>query len=795
MKKLSLSRIAIAVTFSLYNYSSPSYAIDLPKNDTTNPQCLVGVPKFERPIVNGDINTLPINAEADEFEGLYPNLAIYKGRVYVEQGNRTVLADKVTIDSKDANNRMVTLDGDITYQDNMIQTKGNHASMNLNNNDANINPSEYQLVNRLGRGEADEIKLEKNRYVILKNGSFTSCPVGDSAWNIKGSTIIHDNEEQLLEVWNAVFRIEKVPVLYSPYLQLPTGNKRRSGLLIPNFGYDSVDGIDFSLPYYWNIAPNYDATITPRILQHRGVQLQTEFRYLNQLGLGTFAFDWLQHDNQYSDDRKKSTNGNRYDNNRNRWLFYWKNDELINYNWRFIADTTRVSDNQYLTDLSSKYASQTAGYLTQFYKLAYNDENWDVALGYKHFQPFHYDILYQTQPQLDINYYNYELGPLKFKTFSQLSHFINSTDNEPEAWRVHIEPTINYTVTNSWANLSAETGFMATHYNQKNIFKYNNNLEHIKEGIKLDRTVNRFIPKFSIDGKVIFERDFDLIDGYSQTLEPRVKYTYNPYRNQSNIGNYDSTLLQADYIGLFRDQTYSGLDRIASTNKLSTGVTTRFYDSNKVEKFNMSLGQITYFTKSKTGDHNNELDKNSDTGSVTWATDNFWRISDDIIFRSGIQYDTRIDTISLANTTFEYRPSGDKLIQLSYRYANRNYIDTVDDRYKYSAYKGYKQDLSQAGIMVSWPLSEKVSAVGSYYYDIKQKQISDSFIGVNYSDCCWGVTVQYGRKLTDWDNTEHISKYKNKLSINFELKGLGSNRDTQAKMLNFGKLPYTTTFE
>ena len=656
-----------------------------------------------------------------------------------------------------------------------------------------MNPSEYHLVDRLGRGKADEMKLEKNRYIILKNGSFTSCPVDDSTWNIKGTTVIHDNEEQLLEVWNAIFSIGKVPVLYSPYLQLPTGNKRRSGLLMPTFNYDSTDGIDFALPFYWNIAPNYDATLTPRVFQHRGVQLQTEFRYLNQLGLGTIAFDWLQHDKKYREDRKILLNGNNYDDNNNRWLFHWKNDELINYNWRLFTDVTRVSDNQYLTDLNPKYASQTAGYLTQFYKLAYNNENWDIALGYKHFQQFHYKNLYQTQPQLDITYYNYDLGPLKFKTFSQVSHFINEAKNKPNAWRAHIEPTLNYTVTNSWSSLATETGLMATHYKQQNLKRYNR--VNKSSDKKLDSNVNRFIPKFSLDGKVIFERDFKFMDGYNQTLEPRIKYTYIPYRNQSNINNYDSSFLQADYVGLFREQSYSGLDRIASTNKLATGVTTRFYDSNKIEKFNLSLGQITYFTKSKTSENNNELDKNSDTGSITWATDNFWRISNDIIFRSGIQYDTRIDTIALANTTFEYHPTSDKFIRLSYRYANHDYIATVDERYKRSSDKLYKQDLSQAGVMASWPLSETINAVGSYYYDTKLDQIADSFIGLHYSDCCWGVTMQYGRKLTDWDNTTHISKYKNKLSINFELQGLGNNNDSTAKMLDFGKLPYISTFE
>jgi len=685
------------------------------------------------------------------------------------------------------------LDGNITYQDNLIKMKGNHAAINLNNNDSNMNPSEYHLVDRLGRGKADEMKLEKNRYIILKNGSFTSCPVDDGTWNIKGTTVIHDNEEQLLEAWNAVFSIGKVPVLYSPYLQLPTGNKRRSGLLIPTFGYDSIDGVDFALPFYWNIAPNYDATLTPRVLQHRGIQLQTEFRYLNQLGLGTIAFDWLQHDSQYNEDRKALLNGNNYDDNNNRWLFHWKNDELINYNWRLYTNVTRVSDNQYLTDLSSKYAFQTDGYLTQFYKLAYNDESWDVALGYNHFQTFYYNYLYQTQPQLDITYYNYDLGPLKFKTFSQVSHFINEAKNKPNAWRAHIEPTLNYTVTNSWSSLATETGLMATHYKQQNLKRYNR--VNKSSDKKLDSNVNRFIPKFSLDGKVIFERDFKFMDGYNQTLEPRIKYTYIPYRNQSNINNYDSSFLQADYVGLFREQSYSGLDRIASTNKLATGVTTRFYDNNKIEKFNLSLGQITYFTKSKTSENNNELDKNSDTGSITWATDNFWRISNDIIFRSGIQYDTRIDTIALANTTFEYHPTSDKFIRLSYRYANHDYIATVDERYKRSSDKLYKQDLSQAGVMASWPLSETINAVGSYYYDTKLDQIADSFIGLHYSDCCWGVTMQYGRKLTDWDNTTHISKYKNKLSINFELQGLGNNNDSTAKMLDFGKLPYISTFE
>jgi len=151
MKKLTPSFIAITVTLSL---SNSCYAIGLPKAESNNPQCLANVPKFDRPLVQGDINTLPINAEADQFEAIYPNTAIYQGDVSIEQGNRTIQANKVTIDSTNKNNRMAILQGNINYQDNLINIKGNNASMNLNNNDTQISPGEYHLVDRLGRGDA-----------------------------------------------------------------------------------------------------------------------------------------------------------------------------------------------------------------------------------------------------------------------------------------------------------------------------------------------------------------------------------------------------------------------------------------------------------------------------------------------------------------------------------------------------------------------------------------------------------------------------------------------------------------
>ncbi|QIQ21656.1 LPS assembly protein LptD [Zophobihabitans entericus] len=786
MKKYVPSLVAVAVWATLYSaYSLANNTEEnRPEISCLDQQCLANVPVYTKPLVEGDIKTLPVEVETDTFTASAPNTAVYEGNVVITQGNRSVEADKVTIETKEDQSRVVTISGDINYLDNVVTLQGEQASMNLDTNDIEIKNSQYHLVGRLGRGQASQLQLESNRYITLKDGSFTSCPVDDNSWNIQGSTVIHDNEEELVEIWNAVFKIGPVPVLYSPYLQFPVGDRRRSGLLIPSFNYDSIDGVNIATPFYWNIAPNLDATFTPRLIQRRGVQLQTEARYLTSLGQGVFALDWLHHDSLYNKDRRdpEIDTGD----NKERWLFHWEHKGLIDQNWRIETDMTRVSDVRYFTDLSSNYGSMTDGYITQRYLLGYANNNWDVALSSKSFQVFRStlkDNMYRTVPQLDIRYYSNPFDSVKFNTYAQAVRFTSPGVRNPEITRLHIAPTVSYNVSNQWSMFNADATLLATHYYQD---VPGNNYS------VLQKDVNRVMPHLNLDGRIIFERDnIPFLDGYTQTLEPRIKYQYIPYRNQSRIQNTDSSLLQSDYAGLFRDHLYSGLDRIASANQLSTGLTTRFYDNNLVERFNFSLGQVYYFNKSRTGDLSSPLDQNEDTGSLTWATDGFWRVNDNLIMRGGLQYDTRIDEVALANGVIEYRASQNKLAQLSYRYANKNYIDAIG----LITNSPYKQDISQVGLMASWPLTDTLSVVGSYYYDTKLEQSSDSFIGFQYNSCCWGFSVQYGRKITDWNASTQTSQYDNKLSFNFELRGLSTNRNTTAKMLDFGLLPYQSAFE
>lgn len=783
MKKRIPTLLATMIGTALY--SQQGMAADLAS------QCKLGIPTYNRPLVQGDTNQLPVTINADHAKGNYPDDAVFTGNVDIQQGNGRLQADEVLLHQKQAEGqpepvRTVDALGNVHYDDNQVILKGPKAWANLNTKDTNVWKGDYQMVGRQGRGKADLMKQRgENRYTILENGSFTSCLPGSDTWSVVGSEVIHDREEQVAEIWNARFKLGPVPVFYSPYLQLPVGDKRRSGFLIPNAQYSKTNYFEFSLPYYWNIAPNFDATITPHYMHKRGnVQWQNEFRYLTHAGAGLMEFDYLPSDNVYQDENPGMSD-------KHRWLYYWQHAGVMDQVWRFNVNYTKVSDTSYFNDFNSKYGSSTDGYARQFFSVGYAVENFDATLSTLQFQVFDTSRgdSYRAEPQLDVNFYQNDVGPFDTRLYAQAVHFTNVNENLPEATRLHLEPTISLPVSNDWGSLNAEAKLLATHYQQDNLDRYRAYRGGNNEAANnLEESVNRVLPQFKLDGKVVFERDAGLIgDGFTQTLEPRAQYLYVPYRDQSSINNYDSSLLQSDYSGLFRDRTYGGLDRIASANQVTTGVTSRIYDDASVERFNVSVGQIYYFTQSRTGDDDINWEKNKDTGSMVWAGDTYWRISDRWGLRGGVQYDARLANVATGNGVIEYRRDDDRVVQLNYRYASPEYIQATLP--SYSTAEQYKDGINQVGMTASWPIVDRWSVVGAYYYDTNSNEAADQMLGVQYNSCCYAIRVGYERKLNGWDTDK--SKYDEVIGFNIELRGLSSNYGLGTQqMLRSNILPY-----
>ncbi len=783
MKKRIPTLLATMIGTALY--SQQGMAADLAS------QCKLGIPTYNRPLVQGEPNQLPVTINADHAKGNYPDDAVFTGNVDIQQGNGRLQADEVQLHQKQAEGqpepvRTVDALGNVHYDDNQVILKGPKAWANLNTKDTNVWDGDYQMVGRQGRGTADLMKQRgENRYTILENGSFTSCLPGSDTWSVVGSEVIHDREEQVAEIWNARFKLGPVPVFYSPYLQLPVGDKRRSGFLIPNAKYSTTNYFEFSLPYYWNIAPNFDATITPHYIHKRGnVQWQNEFRYLTHAGAGLMEFDYLPSDDVYQDENPGMSD-------KHRWLFYWQHGGVMDQVWRFNVNYTKVSDTSYFNDFDSKYGSSTDGYARQFFSVGYAVENFDATLSTLQFQVFDTSRgdSYRAEPQLDMNFYQNDVGPFDTRLYAQAVRFTNVNENLPEATRLHLEPTINLPMSNDWGSLNAEAKLLATHYQQENLDRYREYRGGKNEAANnLEDSVNRVLPQFKLDGKMVFERDAGLIgNGFTQTLEPRAQYLYVPYRDQSAINNYDSSLLQSDYSGLFRDRTYGGLDRIASANQVTTGVTSRVYDDVSVERFNVSVGQIYYFTQSRTGDDDINWEKNKDTGSMVWAGDTYWRISDRWGLRGGVQYDARLANVATGNGVLEYRRDDDRVVQLNYRYASPEYIQATLP--SYSTAEQYKDGINQVGMTASWPIVDRWSVVGAYYYDTNANEAADQMLGVQYNSCCYAIRVGYERKINGWDIDK--SKYDEVIGFNIELRGLSSNYGLGTQqMLRSNILPY-----
>lgn len=751
-------------------------------------QCILKVPIYTKPIIKGNPNNLPIHITAKNVIGKYPHFIEYKGNVNIQQGNQTLIADEVKLTQKKMKNqkllRKIVAIGNVHYENPEIILKGTKASSNLNNKDTDIEKADYFMLGYQGRGYANKIKFRgKNRYTILEKGMFTTCPKGTDSWNIFGSKVIFDREEELTKIWNAYFRISNMSIFYSPYLQLPIGNKRRSGLLFPNGSYSKGSGLDFSLPFYLNIAPNYDATITPELMTFRGIKLNNEFRYLTIAGSGIIAIDFLKQDYSYIKDKNNGKHSNH--DTDDRWLLYFAQSSIFNQVWRFNTDYIKVSDSKYFTDFTSKYGNSTDGYVTQKFSFGYTQPNWNATLTHKKFQTLIDSTnskVYKIEPQLDLNFHKNYFGIFNLKTYAQVAIISSIKGNNPDTIRLHIEPELNLPLSNNLGSINNIVKIMVTHYNQDIVPNLANN--------KLKKYFTRILPSVTSDIKLYFEHEFLKNSNYVQTLEPRIQYRYIPYRDQSNINNYDSSLLQVDYDGLFRNYIYSGLDRIASSNQLTTGITMRIYNKELSERFNFSIGQIYYFEFPRTENYDLSVKDKSNIDSLLLAGYSYFRLTDKWGLRGGIQYDKRLDGITIGNFATEYRLDSDHLIQVNYRFLDRNYIQkTVKND------KNIQKGISQIGAVVNWHLSDHWGFIGSYYHDMKEKQFASKLISIQYSTCCWSINIGYERKIVGWQQENFSSEYDNKWSINLELKGLNNNYNFENQdILSRGILPYQQVF-
>ncbi len=657
----------------------------------------------------------------------------FTGGVYLYTKDQTIKADAVTID-RDKSEVIAT--GNIHYQNQGINIFAEQLAARNGGEETELLGTNYQLTGIAGHGGADQIIVTQSGTLNLNESSFTTCYGETPVWELKASEIQLSSDETFGKAYHAKFNLMGVPVMYLPYYSFPITDDRQTGLLYPKFKSSSLSGIEVEAPFYWNIAPNMDATITPHYMSKRGLRLITEFRYLLEQHVGQVDLEYLNEDKKYLNDDP-------------RYLARWQHTGNFGENYRAYVDVTTISDDNYLVDIGSKQYSDNDPYMYQIGELAYFSDNWSMGIRAQDFQVLgNYEPNYKLLPQIDFNFYQ-ELGfmPGTFELFTEASQFVTNNLNLPEAERVHIEAGFNFPyVTPAWF-LNSEFKVLQTNYRQTNI-------DLLPE---LESSVSRTLPKIRLHSGVNFDRSTALIgDGYTQTLEPQVQYLYIPYEDQSTIGLYDTTQLQDDYNGLFRDTRYSGLDRIAEANQVSWGVTSRILDQSNQELFHLSLGQIVYLDDIFVDPTSNQPISVSESAI---ASDLFLRLGENWQFSSDIQYDTALGETNKSQFSVDYRFNKNSIIQLNHRYARNVSLNVLE----------------QASLLTSFPITKDWTFVGRYTRDLQLKRSIEGYAGLQYDSCCWSVRVAYHRHIIAKfdDNTtvdQNAGEFDTGFMIQFDIK-------------------------
>jgi LPS-assembly protein len=568
------------------------------------------------------------------------------------------------------------------------------------------------------RGEAERIEFEGENQVRIKSGTYTTCKPGNDGWYVTASDLKLDYDRQVAEGTDGKVVFLGVPILYSPWLSFSLNNERKSGFLSPTFGSSSKSGLELTLPYYWNITPDMDATISPRVLSKRGTQLNTEFRYLDAAYRGQVRGELLQNDkNRDGDDRYGISLVHTQ-------AFANGLSGAINYN--------RVSDDNYFTDLSSRVANTAQTQLLQQGMLGYGSGWWNVTANAQSYQTLQPDpknlvaVPYRLLPQITLNARQPDLYRTDSSFFGQYTAFSHPDLNKDEAQRTVLYPQVALPyVTPGWY-ATPKLGVHATQYS----------LNRRAPGSVGPDSINRTLPVFSLDSGMTFERPSNWFSrDYTQTLEPRLYYLNVPYRNQDKIPVFDSSLADFNFAQIFSENQFSGQDRFNNANQLTAAVTSRLIDpASGNEIMRAMFGQRFYFSQQKVTLSGQAVDADEKWQKSDFLAAFSGQILPKVYADTALQYGAADRDVKQYSLGARYLPEPGKVLNASYRYIR----DTPG--------QVTKDGLDQIDVSGQWPVFGGWHAVGRYNYSIKEKQPIETIAGLEYNGGCWVVRV-VGQRL------------------------------------------------
>ena len=657
-------------------------------------------------------------------------------------------------------------------------TAGNKFKLAQNGSTVSGNKITYNLTDSTGTSDYVRVDAEqegrrlqsvsrqaemkgKGLYKLIET-KFNTCSPGDASWYIKAKSIEADQNSGIGVAKGASLVFGGVPVLYTPWADFPINGSRKSGLLVPNISTGS-DGLELALPYYLNLAPNYDATVTPGIISSRGVHLGGQFRYLQPKYSGQLDGDWMPHD-------KKRDRNNRYQ-------FKWNHNQQITRHLNGGIDFNQVSDNDYYRDFYGRNDIAGNVNLNRQAWLNYDDSLWggnfNGSITAQKYQTLanesgYKDKPYAYMPKLTGNWQR-NIGNAEINVYGQFTRFDH--DEKQSGSRALLYPSIKWDFHNQWGYVRPKIGVHSTYYA---LDKFNSTPS---------RHASRTLPIFNVDSGMTFERKAKLFgSNYIQTLEPRLFYNYIPTKSQNDLPNFDSSENSFSYAQLFRENLYSGSDRINAANSLSTAVQTRILDPNNgTERFRAGIGQKFYIKTDTVLLDGSQYERNRSD----WVAFAHGNVSNSVRLDADVHYNQNLGRAESYSAGVRYNPEPGKILSARYKYGRNEKIYLQSDGSYYYA------RLSQIDLAAQWPIKKNLYAIARYNYEIEAKKPLEILAGVEYkSNCgCWSASIVGQHYVTG------LNSSKNAVFFNLQLKDLSNIGNNPFEQLRLAIPGYSKTNE
>ncbi|MGA5721230.1 LPS-assembly protein LptD [Pseudomonas atacamensis] len=791
----------------------------------TGPYCSGSYIEPIRPGMNDKTNKSDaptfIGAKASRYEQ-DTQVASLAGDVVMRQGSMQVEADEANLYQAESRGELA---GNVRIRDNGALIVGDHAEVQLHTGEAKVDNAEYVMHKSRIRGNALYAKRAENAIIRLKDGTYTTCEPNSNAWQLKGNNITLNPATGFGTATNVTLRVKDIPILYTPYIYFPIDDRRQSGFLPPTIGSGSDTGFTLLTPYYFNLAPNYDATLYPRYMSKRGMLMEGEFRYLTKSSEGQFGAAYLNDEN---DDRKLQS-----DYKDTRYMYNWQHKGGLDSRVMTQVDYTKISDPYYFQDLQTdQIGVKSADYVNQQGAITYRGDSYTAQLNAQAYQLATVSSItpYDRLPQITFNgqlpyhpeglNFDYETELVRFDRDLRDGDFVDEDGiasprldrnitglARATGDRLNLKPGVSLPMNWSYGFLKPSLKYQYTQYQLDLDGTGKSQIdalspENQKLYGKFSSNQNRGVPIASVDSGLYFDRDTSYFGkNYRQTLEPRLFYLYVPEEDQSDIPIFDTSEYTFNYSSLFRDNRFSGADRVGDENKLSLGVTSRWIEEDGFERQRISVGQAYYFKNREVQlpgiDAKTRADSKSNVSPYALEYEYRWNRD----WRATADYNWDPDSRSprSGSAMFHYQPADNpnKVINAGYRYRNDQirYDQNTGQwsvgggDYGTPGQPGYVKDyykIQQHDFSVIWPIVPQWSAISRWQYDYNRNRTLEAFGGFEYDNCCWKLRL-INRYWVAYDEFSQEAPQNEKgdhgVFLQIVLKGLGGL--TGAKVESF----------